>query len=85
MEKQHSDATAEHAHEYDVNPHMTFNTTSVILRLQCFDAVGWACIRPAKNCVAGCWHGYLSGADLHMAQLMPLPLTISCSSKSRLV
>ena len=25
------------------------------------------------------------GADLHMAQLMPLPLTNSCSSKSRLV
>jgi len=25
------------------------------------------------------------GADLHMAQLMPLPLTISCSSKPRLV
>jgi len=25
------------------------------------------------------------GADLHMAQLMPLPLIISCSSKSRLV
>jgi len=25
------------------------------------------------------------GADLHMAQLMPLPLTISCYSKSRLV
>jgi len=25
------------------------------------------------------------GADLHVAQLMPLPLTISCSSKSRLV
>jgi len=25
------------------------------------------------------------GADLHMAQLMPLPLTISCSSESRLV
>jgi len=25
------------------------------------------------------------GADLHTAQLMPLPLTISCSSKSRLV
>jgi len=24
-------------------------------------------------------------ANLHMAQLMPLPLTISCSSKSRLV
>jgi len=25
------------------------------------------------------------GADLHMAQLMPLPLSISCLSKSRLV
>jgi len=25
------------------------------------------------------------GADLHMAQLMPLPLTVSCSRKSRLV
>jgi len=25
------------------------------------------------------------GADLHMAQLMPLPLIISCCSKSRLV
>jgi len=25
------------------------------------------------------------GADLHMAQLMPLPLTMSCSSESRLV
>ena len=43
-------------------------------------------IRPVKNWVVGCWHGYLGwGADLHMAQQMPLPLTISCSSKSRLV
>ena len=25
------------------------------------------------------------GADLHMAQVMPLPLTVSCFSKSRLV
>jgi len=32
-----------------------------------------------------CWRGYVSGSDLHMAQLMPLPLTIVCSSKSRLV
>ena len=50
--------------------------------------VGWqegnlAC----KNWVVGFWHRYLSGwgADLHMAKVMPLPLTISCSSKSRLV
>jgi len=25
------------------------------------------------------------GADLHMAQLMPLPLTVSCFTKTRLV
>ena len=25
------------------------------------------------------------GADLHIGQLMPLPLTVSCSSKSRLL
>jgi len=33
--------------------------------------------------MVGCWHGYLPerGADLHMAHLMPLPLTVSCSSK----
>jgi len=29
-----------------------------------------------------CWG---QGADLHMAQLMPLPFTISCSGKSKLV
>jgi len=32
--------------------------------------------------VVGCWRGYLSGADLYMAQLMPLPLTVYCFSKS---
>jgi len=39
--------------------------------------------RPVKNWVVGCWRGYLSGAicRLHMAQLMPLPLTVSCFSK----
>ena len=33
--------------------------------------------------MVGCWRGYLleRGADWHIAQLMPLPLTISCSSK----
>jgi len=38
-------------------------------------------IWPVKNWVVGCWRGYLSRADLHMAQLMPLPLTVSCFSK----
>ena len=48
----------------------------------------WCCwlggrngIRPVKNWVVGCWRGCLErGADLHMAQLMPLPLTVSCFS-----
>ena len=33
-----------------------------------------------------CWRGYLPerGADLHMAQLMPLPLTVSCFSKTQI-
>ena len=40
-------------------------------------------IRPVKNWVVGWWCGCLmeQGADLHMAQLMPLPLTVSCFSK----
>jgi len=40
-------------------------------------------IQPVKNWVVGCWRGiYLDqGADLRMALLMPLPLTVSCSSK----
>ena len=54
-------------------------------------SVLWCCwlggrkgIQPVKNWVTGCWHSYLSGAryaDLHMAQRMPLPLTVSCFSK----
>jgi len=39
-------------------------------------------IRPVKIWVVGCWHGYLSGERCRlMAQLMPLPLTVSCLSK----
>ena len=40
-----------------------------------------------KTWVVGCWRGYLPGARCGFAytQLMPLPLTVSCSSKSRLV
>jgi len=54
--------------------------------LQCFDAVGWAAKRhPA--CKKTQWWGagvvicLERGADLHTAQLMPLPLTVSCFSK----
>jgi len=51
--------------------------------LQCFDAVGWAAGRaPAyKKLSAGMVICLQRGADLHMAQLMPLPLTVSCFSK----
>jgi len=41
-------------------------------------------IRPVKIWVVGCWRGYLSGLRctlLHMAQLMPLQLSVSCFSK----
>ena len=66
-----------------------FHFLGYMIILQCF----WRCwlggrkgIRPVKNWVVGCWRGCLGwGADLHIAQQMPLPLTISCSSKSRLV
>jgi len=53
-------------------------------------SVLWRCwlgcrkgIRPVKNWVVRCWCGYLSGVRCRLAhaQLMPLPLTISCSSK----
>ena len=53
-------------------------------------SVLWLCwlggrkgIRPVKNWVVRCWCGYLSGARCRLpyAQLMPLPLTISWSSK----
>ena len=53
-------------------------------------SVLWRCwlggrkgIRPVKNWVVRCWCGYLSGARCRLAhaELMPLPLTISCSNK----
>ena len=57
--------------------------------LQCFDAVGWAAGRASGRIwpVKTEWWGdgvvicLERGADLHMAQLMSLPLTVSCFSK----
>jgi len=51
--------------------------------LQCFDAVGWTARRAKKlewwgTGVVICLE---QGADLHMAQLMPLPLTVCCFSQ----
>ena len=54
--------------------------------LQCFDAVGWAAGRASGLYKTEWWGASVvicleRGADLHMAQLMPLPLTVSCFSK----
>ena len=54
--------------------------------LQCFDTVGWAAgrssgLKKTEWWVAGVVICLEQGADLHMAQLMPLPLTVSCFSK----
>jgi len=58
--------------------------------LQCFDgsfwAVGWAAGRASGLYKPEWWGAGMViclelGADLHMAQLMPLPLTVSCFSK----
>jgi len=38
-----------------------------------------ACKKQSGGVLA--WFCMERGADLHMAQLMPLPLTVSCSSK----
>ena len=63
-------------------------TLPSVLCLQCFDTVGWAAGRASGllKTMVGCWHGICLewGADLHIAQLMPVSLTTSCSSKSRL-
>jgi len=49
--------------------------------------VGWQEGHPACKKLSGGMLAWLSGMRciLHIAQQMPLPLTISCSSKSRLV
>jgi len=55
--------------------------------LRCFDAVGWAAGRKGIRPVKTEWWGagvvvcLERGADLHMAQLMLLPLTVSCFSE----
>ena len=53
--------------------------------LQCIDAVGWAAgkasgLLKTERWGAGVVDCLEQGADLHMAQLMPLPLTVSCFS-----
>jgi len=51
--------------------------------LQCFDAVGWAAGRASglKKQSGGVLSWLSVCCNLHMAQLMQLPLTVSCFSK----
>jgi len=54
--------------------------------LQRFDAVGWAAGRASGYVKTEWWSAGMviclkRGAALHIAQLMPLPLTVSCFSK----
>jgi len=59
------------------------NSPSVLWRCWLGGSKG---IQSVKNWVVGCWRGCLGwGADLHIAQQMPLPFTISYCSKSFLV
>jgi len=68
---------------------LNVNISNVLLASFAFSAltllVGWQEGHPAcKNWVVGCWCVVVcleQGADLHMAQLMSLPLTFSCFSK----
>ena len=57
--------------------------------LLCFDAVGWVAGRASGLSKTEWWGAGVvicleRGADLHMAQLMPLPLTVSCFSKIKI-
>jgi len=54
--------------------------------LQCFDTVGWVAGRASGLYETEWWGTSVvscleQGTDLHMAQLMPQPLTVSCFSK----
>ena len=80
--------------EYTINSNK--QTVDLPLGVCCHHvpSVLWRCwlggrkgIWPVKNWVVGCWHGYLSGARCIFAYRSAdaLPLTVSCSSKSRLV
>ena len=72
----------------------TMQAVSAILHIDIVPSVLWCCwlgsrkgIQPVKTewWVAGAVICLEQGADLHMAQLMPLPLTVSCFSKIQIV
>ena len=80
---------------------LLFTACDTRSRNQHLKTVGFCCSKVScRHALAdGIWHVHIrekmldagmvmclvQDADLYMAQLMPLPLTVSCSSKSRLV
>ena len=72
------------------NIHLCLQTCLQCSCLQCFDTVGWAAERASGQQKTEWWGAGVviclePGEDLYMAQLMPLPLTVLASVKSRLV
>ena len=66
--------------------HLYQTSTWNLLSLQCFDAVGWVAGRASGLEKTEWWGAGMAiclerSADLHVVQLMPLPLTVSCFSK----
>jgi len=66
--------------------HLILSLKHLYKCLQCFDAVGWAAGRASGLSKTEWWGTGVvicleRGADLHVAQLIPLPLTVSCSTK----
>jgi len=66
--------------------YFTVHVQCAVFCLQCFDAVGWVAGRAPGLWKTECWGAGVvifleRGADLHMAHLMPLLLTVSCFSK----
>jgi len=64
-----------------VTPNADFDFMPYTVCLQCFDAVGWAAGRASGLEKTKWWGAGVvicldRGADLHMAQLMPLPHTV---------
>jgi len=60
--------------------------THLFIFLQCFDAVGWVAGRASGRQKTESWGAGMGmclrqGADLHKAQLMPLPPIVSCFNK----
>jgi len=87
-----SDGKKPRTHQYSVQHIRLSNTSSIgYISLVATLSVLWRCwlggrkgIRPVLKTEwwgAGVVIGLERGADLHMAQLMPLPLTVSCFSK----